>query len=66
MAQWYEETIKRQLPDVMVNDYGDVGYAQLSGRDNEFATLTLPTGKRVEVAWATLASALTYGRAIII
>lgn len=62
---WTVESVKRNLPDVTVNDNGRTFTAQLSGRLHAFATLTWQgrhgDARRAPVAWLTIVNVLNSG-----
>lgn len=63
--KWTVEKVKEVLPDVRVrqNKLTTV-ICRLSGRKNEFATVTLPDGSSFQVAWVTVVYVLNTGSAI--
>ncbi len=73
---WTVEGVKRELPNVLVKIGKKTVTGRISGRLNQFATVsvtntgTLHSGSQVfldwQVSWATLAHCLNNGRAVIV
>lgn len=59
---WTAERVKEELPNVPVQT---IVTGSVRGRLHKFATVYLPDGTRIEVAWSTIAHALNTGTPII-
>lgn len=70
--EWDISKVKRDLPDVTVSIYGAIHVAKISGRMQDFATVSVDTSPvpgtgnwcSWEVAWSTVVSCLNEGRPI--
>lgn len=59
--QWTAEEVRKELPDIPVIAFGKEQKAQVGGRLNPFATVSL-AGVSVEYSWDALATVLSSGK----
>lgn len=64
---WTAENVRAELPDVPIRlPDGQEASGGVLGRRGKFASVTLPNGGSVEVAWPTLAHVLNSGGAVVV
>lgn len=66
--EWDIGKVKTELPEIQVSIYGDIKIAKMSGRMQDFATVSVEAGTgnwcSWEVAWSTVVRCLNEGRPI--
>jgi hypothetical protein len=61
-GEWTAQRVKDELPEVPVKlDCGLIAQGKVSGRLNQFATVTFASYGRLEFAWQTIADCLNRG-----
>ena len=63
---WTIQSVKRVLPQIVVDIRGDIEYGVVAEPDKEFATVQLAGGHSIEVEWGTVVDLLNHDRVLTI